>query len=332
MRLVSFVSNESEKIGLLIDDQSVLDLTAAYTLYLSRVERKGNASAIAGERFGTELALLGGASLRIAETCLTYAIEQKWNARVEDELGRRVIHAGAEVKLSAPVRKPLKLIDVGANTQETRQASGPAAGSRVEYVWWFLKDSRTVIGPGDMIIHPGTRVTKQLVSENELAVVMGKACGPGVAEVSQEDVDEYVAGYTIFNDVTALDVARPSANARDALYNLARSKNYPTFSPIGPCLVTANQLADVDGLEVVTRVNGQVRQQANTSQLLRSPRELVHHLSTCTVLAPGDVIGCGAFHGLPTIWPGDAIELEIAKIGILRNNVGEAADPSQERK
>ena len=323
MKLVSFVVGGNEKIGVLTDEKTVLDLVAGYTLYLRDVEKEERPIALASARVCNNLKEFlrkREHSLGIARACTAYAIEKRWDTKIADEIGRRVIYGVNEVKLNAPIRRPLKIIDVGANTKETREMLGSSINSEVA-VWWFLEDPLTVIGPEDAIIHPGKHVTEQLVPENELAIVMGKACGPGISEVREETVDEYVAGYTIFNDVTAIDIASPNKNLKNTLYNLARSKSYPTFSPMGPYLVSGDQLGDASNLKVITRVNGEVKQEANTNLLLRGVRQLVHYFSTCTIMNPGDVIGCGAFAGLPTIWPGDMLELEIEGIGVLRNPV-----------
>jgi 2-keto-4-pentenoate hydratase/2-oxohepta-3-ene-1,7-dioic acid hydratase in catechol pathway len=168
----------------------------------------------------------------------------------------------------------------------------------------FMKPSTAVIGPEDEIIFPAdyTRVDY----EAELAVVIGKKA----KLVTEDKVNDYILGYTCFNDVTERD--QQSADGQ-----WTRSKSYDTFAPIGPYIET-----DVDGssLQVELFLNGEKKQSGNTRDLLFNIPRLVSFISGVMTLLPGDVIATGTPPGIAPMKPGDIVEVKIEKIGTLRNS------------
>ena len=169
----------------------------------------------------------------------------------------------------------------------------------------FMKPSTTVIGNGDAIILPPQ--TEELNYEGELAVVIKEK----TKNVSMEEAPHCIAGYTCANDVTARDLQRIDGQ-------WTRAKSFDTFCPLGPRIVS-----DIDPkhLTVITRVNGEVRQNSNTKNMIFDVFELVSFISEIMTLLPGDVIITGTPPGVGTIGAGDVVEVELAGIGVLRNTV-----------
>ncbi len=203
------------------------------------------------------------------------------------------------VRLLAPAT-PSKIVAIGLN-----YADHAAEGNRElpKEPMLFIKPSTAVIGPGDDIIYPPQ--TANLHHEGELAVVIGKAA----RKVSPADARHYVLGYTCANDVTARDLQR-----RDVQFT--RGKGFDTFAPLGPWIVTDLDPSDL-ALEV--RVNGEIRQKSRTSQLIFNCDYLVSFISQVMTLLPGDVISTGTPAGVSPMKIGDAVEVEIERIGCLRN-------------
>jgi acylpyruvate hydrolase len=183
----------------------------------------------------------------------------------------------------------------------------------------FAKFANTVVGPEDDI--PFFPVSEQLDYEAEFAFVIGKRA----RNVSQEEALEYVAGYTIVNDVTYRDIQRRTLQ-------WLQGKTVEGSAPMGPWLVTTDELTDPSGLEVVLEVNGEVRQHTNTANLVFTVPFLVEFLSNLMTLEPGDVIltgtpgGVGTAMNPPTyLKEGDVVKIAIDKIGTLENKVKKVA-------
>jgi 2-keto-4-pentenoate hydratase/2-oxohepta-3-ene-1,7-dioic acid hydratase in catechol pathway len=175
-----------------------------------------------------------------------------------------------------------------------------------------------VIGPGDPIVHPA--VSQHVDYEVEFAVVIGRS----MRHVAEDEALEHVFGYTILHDVSARDFQfrLPRDN------HITLGKNFDTFAPIGPCIVTPDEIADLNDVRMRTLLNGAVMQDASTSDWLFPLPRLLSSLAQVMTLQPGDVVttgtpaGVGAFHQ-PPVWlkPGDVVALEIEGIGRLENPV-----------
>ena len=218
------------------------------------------------------------------------------------------------VKLLAPVLKPAKIICVAHNYHDFLEELGmkPHPEPRI-----FAKFANAVAAYNDPIPRPA--MTKALGYEAELAFVIGKPC----KHVSEDDAYDYIAGYMGFNDVSASDLTQ-----RDG-QNL-RGKSFDAFAPMGPFLLTRDDLSDPHDLSVELRVNGTVLQRSNTSQLVYNVPQLVSFCSQVFSLEPGDVVATGTPGGLakdrvPTTYmnPGDIMETEIEHLGILKNPITE---------
>ena len=212
--------------------------------------------------------------------------------------------APPQARVLAPVL-PSKVIAVGLNYRSHAEETG---AKLPEEPMLFLKPTTSVIGPGDEIVMPPQ--SKRVDHEAELAVVIGKVA----RNVDEATAAEAIIGYTCANDVTARDL-----QAKDVQFT--RAKGFDTFCPLGPHVVT-----DIDGdkLDIACRVNGEVRQQANTSDLVFGPAALVAFVSSVMTLLPGDVILTGTPAGISPLADGDVVDVEIAGIGVLSNGVRSA--------
>ena len=206
------------------------------------------------------------------------------------------------VRILAPVL-PSKIVAVGLNYRSHAEETGMKLP---EEPMLFIKPTTSVIGPGETIKLPPQ--SSRVDYEAELAIVIGKAA-KNVDEASAPGV---ILGYTCGNDVTARDL-----QAKDVQFT--RAKGFDTFCPLGPHIET-----DVDGtnLDIGCRVNGEVKQKSNTSDLVFGPAALVAFISSVMTLLPGDVIMTGTPAGIGPLVDGDVVEVEIAQIGTLRNPVG----------
>lgn len=221
-----------------------------------------------------------------------------------DTTGRRLPFA--DVRLLAPVIPRSKVVCVGKNyadhVAEMRDVTGGEAPAEPLL---FLKPNTSVIGPGEAIVRPA--VSDRVEHEGELALVIGAVA----KNVPEEEALSYVFGFTCANDVSARDV-----QIADGQWT--RGKGFDTFCPLGPVIETDPDLTDA---RVVTRVNGEVRQDGRTSQLLQPLAHIVAYASQAFTLLPGDVILTGTPAGVGPLEAGDTVEVEIEGIGILRNPV-----------
>ncbi|MGQ9683316.1 MAG: fumarylacetoacetate hydrolase family protein [Anaerolineae bacterium] len=207
----------------------------------------------------------------------------------------------ARVHLLAPCR-PGKIVAVGRNYR----AHAAELGNQVPASpIIFMKPATAVIGPGDTILYPPQ--SKNVHHEAELAVVIGRRC----KQVPPERIAEHVLGYTCANDVTARDLQKLDEQ-------WTRSKSFDTFCPFGPWIETDMDPGD---LGVTCRVNGQVRQQGRTRDMVFSVAVLISFIADAMTLEPGDLILTGTPEGVGPIVPGDLVEVEVEGIGVLRNAV-----------
>jgi 2-keto-4-pentenoate hydratase/2-oxohepta-3-ene-1,7-dioic acid hydratase in catechol pathway len=216
----------------------------------------------------------------------------------------------ADVRLLAPVIPRSKVVAVGRNYAAHAAELG---GDVPPEPLTFLKPNTSVIGPGEAIVRPVE--TSDLHYEGELAVVIGRIC----RRVPVERVPEVVFGYTIANDVTCRDLQQTDDQ-------WTRAKGFDTFCPLGPWIVTHLSLPETDDLDVVTTLNGEVKQDGNTSQMVYKVAGIVSFVSSYTTLLPGDVILTGTPAGVGPMAPGDEVSVSISGIGILTNPVVEQED------
>ncbi len=244
-------------------------------------------------------------------------------------------HALETVKLAAPFL-PSTILCAGSNYRDhnAEKADSPTSGKEPEF---FIKTADSLIGPDCAIIHEPL-LTKKLDCETELAIIIGKEgrCIP------RANALDHVFGYTIANDVTARD---RQVRTTDGIvwYDLARGKAFDTSAPLGPCVVTSDEIDNPQFLNLKTWINGELRQSSNTAHMIWTCADLIHFFSVSFTLKPGMVIITGTPAG--TAWsvdgelggkwgaakglvpatryclPGDIVESEIQSIGTLRNSI-----------
>jgi 2-keto-4-pentenoate hydratase/2-oxohepta-3-ene-1,7-dioic acid hydratase in catechol pathway len=226
----------------------------------------------------------------------------------------------AEARLRAPI-VPRKFLHTAGNFREHEEESKRVAWSHEIAPWIvFFQNVDAIVGPDEPIVYP-EHLTEELDYELELAVVIAKAgkwFGP-------EEAAEYVGGYVIFNDVTARDIQR--REMRSGVFSFCKAID--TFCPLGPWIVTPDELGDPHDLAMELRVNGEVRQTSSTRNMSPTIPEILAHYSPLGYSA-GDVVSTGTVSGVAGfsedaaslyLRPGDVVEAEIEGIGVLRNPV-----------
>jgi len=213
------------------------------------------------------------------------------------------------VEYDVPVARPQKMICLGRNYQKhAEEFNNPPPKEPII----FAKMTSSLIPHEGTIILP--RNVGRVDHEGELALIIGKT-GKNIAE---SKAYEFVAGYTIMNDVTARAMQIQDIENK---MPWTRSKSFDSFGPIGPFLVPTKLISNPHQLDITVKVNGEIRQQANTSQMIFKIPELIHHISRYMTLAPGDIIATGTPAGVSELHSGDVITVEIEQIGILENRV-----------
>lgn len=217
-----------------------------------------------------------------------------------------------DVRLHAPISNPPRVFAIGLNYRDHAKESGMEI-PKVPVV--FFKLTASIIGPGENIVLPKNSTEPDY--EAEFAFVIGQA-GYRIAAAAWQD---HVYGYTIVNDVSARDV-------QFATSQWSMSKSFPTFCPMGPAIVTADEIVDPHALEIGLSIDGEVLQGSNTRELVFGIPQLVEHLSSITPLLPGDVVSTGTPPGVglgrtPKRWlkPGETVTVTIEALGSLTNPV-----------
>jgi 2-keto-4-pentenoate hydratase/2-oxohepta-3-ene-1,7-dioic acid hydratase in catechol pathway len=216
------------------------------------------------------------------------------------------------VRLRAPVPRPGKLVCVGLNYRDHAAESKVAVPERPVL---FSKFTTSVIGPGESIVIPSS--SEKVDYEAELAIVIGRRA----KRVSREEAAAAILGYTMVNDVSARDFQFGDGQWQ-------RGKSCDTFAPMGPWILTADEVGDPQQLGIRLRLNGQTLQSSNTNQMIFGPVDLVAYISETITLEPGDVIATGTPSGVgfarqPPVFlkAGDQVEMEVDGLGVLKNSV-----------
>jgi acylpyruvate hydrolase len=229
--------------------------------------------------------------------------------------GERTIDM-ATVHLGPAVPDPDKILCMGLNYLEHAEEASAAV---TEFPPVFAKFRNSLIGAADTIVMPG--VSTDIDYEAELAIVIGTRC----KSVSVEEALDFVAGYAVFNDVSARDI-------QFRTHQWTSGKMLDTFGPLGPGITPKEEIGDVQALRIQARVNGVTVQDSNTSKMIWPVAETISYLSQIITLEPGDIIATGTPAGVglvqePPLWlkPGDVVEIEIEGLGVLRNSVSSSA-------
>jgi 2-keto-4-pentenoate hydratase/2-oxohepta-3-ene-1,7-dioic acid hydratase in catechol pathway len=303
MKLASFRAGDGVRVGAVIQDR-VIDLTELIAS-LPLPDRRPAAAGLSGDPM-LRLLQAGAGGLEQAARHVESTLRD----------GSLAKHAPlAKVQLLAPLPRPGKIVGVGRNYAEHAKEGGMAA---LEKPRIFTKVPSSVVGPASVVKRPAA-VTK-LDFEAELAVVIGAFA----SNVSRARALEFVAGYAALNDLSArefqFDVSPPQTSF---------AKSMDGFCPMGPWLVTREEIPDPQTLEIACDVNGEPMQRGHTSEMIFPVDRLIEYISQFVTLEPGDVIatgtpaGVGAFRK-PPVWltPGDRIRIEISRIGVLEHSIG----------
>ena len=230
---------------------------------------------------------------------------------IEELATRRLAYPLKRVRLLAPIPSPARnVFCLGRNYADHAAERGAAAPDHPVY---FTKPGTAVVGPGDDVVHHA--ITKELDYEVELAVVIGT----GGRDIPRAEALRHVFGYTIINDVTARDLQKRHNQ-------WFKGKSLDTFCPMGPMLVTADEIPDPQALAISLRVNGQTRQSSHTAKMIFPVAQCIEVLSQGMTLLPGDIIATGTPDGVGAatgnfLRAGDRIEAEVEGIGILASKV-----------
>ncbi|WP_428977131.1 fumarylacetoacetate hydrolase family protein [Breoghania corrubedonensis] len=233
--------------------------------------------------------------------------------------GRSAIWPLETVEFLPPLAGPEKIICVGVNypDRNAEYRDGQAAPTNPSL---FVRFPGSFIGHGANLVRPPE--SEQLDYEGEIAIVIGKAG----RRIARDDAYDHIAALTLCNEGTIRDWVR------HAKFNVTQGKNWDRSGALGPWLVPFRDAAQLDDVELTTRVNGEVRQNDRTSRMIHDFRAIIAYVSTFTALVAGDILICGTPTGAgarlePPVWlkPGDVIEVEAAGIGILKNGVEDEA-------
>jgi 2-keto-4-pentenoate hydratase/2-oxohepta-3-ene-1,7-dioic acid hydratase in catechol pathway len=229
-----------------------------------------------------------------------------------DKPGAYASYPLSEIRLHAPLPNPPRIFAIGLNYREHAiETNKPIPATPVV----FFKLPAAIIGPGDPIVLPINSAEPDY--EAELAFVIGR----GGYRIPAAEWRNHVYGYTIVNDVSARDVQRASSQ-------WSMAKSFPTFCPIGPAIVTADEIADPHNLAISLTIDGVVHQSSNTRELIFKIPDLIEHLSSITPLLPGDIVSTGTPYGVglgrtPKRWlrPGETVSISVDGLGTLTNPV-----------
>ena len=237
-----------------------------------------------------------------------------WRAGVGAASARGRRHALSDVRLLAPIERPGKYLAIGMNYAKHLEEADKLGVKRSAHQTWFNKQTTCISGPFDAI-EPG--VTEKLDYEVELGAVIGRR----TKNVSETDAPAHVFGYFVANDVSARDWQFHTPT-------FTMGKSFDTHGPIGPWIVTADEVADPHALRLRAWVNGELRQDNNTGQMIHDLWKQIAYLSTAFTLESGDLIATGTPEGVGIgmepqrfLQPGDVVRCEVDGIGAIENRV-----------
>lgn len=321
MRLITFEDPvRRSRVGALASDERIIDLHSACALYLRDVENEGAFERLADALVPPNMRQLfagGDTSLEAARKAFDHVLHDDASPGPG---GEPIFYSADEITLKAPIA-PKKLFHTAGNFREHSEEATNAKASHSGMPWIvFFQNVDAIVGHEEPVIYP-EHLTQELDCELELAVVLKKSG----KHFSPEEAADYIGGYVIFNDITARDIQRREMQAGGFSF----CKGIDTFCPLGPWIVTADDIPNPHNLAMELRVNGEPRQNSHSSKMSVTISKILSHYSPMgysagDVVSTGSVSGVAAFTGDPTAWylkAGDVVECEIENIGILRNRV-----------
>jgi len=317
LKLVTFKpkSTNDQRIGALLQEGSIIvDLTSAYASYHNLSQTQ------ASEEIPPDLVkllTLGDKHTRRAISLISTIEREIGKGTFKFKKGKEVLaYKFEDIKLCAPIpHTPKNIICLAVNYPDHAKEGGhpPPENPRL-----FTKPWTAIVGPEDAVIYP--KMTQKLDYEAELAVVIGRKC----RRIKEKEAYDYITGYTILNDISEREIQFGDKQ-------FFRGKSFDTFAPMGPCLVLRDQIPDPHNLRIQLRVNGEIRQDCLTGNMIFKIPYIVAFVSAFMTLEAGDMISTGTPGGVgvyakPTpklLKPGDVVEAEIESIGLLRNYIRE---------
>ncbi len=325
MRFVTFETGQGrERLGFLTSTAQIADLEGTFAATLSTEIPREKACELAACLAPTEiLSFIDGGNL-----CMEAA--RRASSFVEAELakpkiplgpsGEKVLFRPDEISLNAPLGRPHKMVCAGKNFADHSKEMASRGGNIPTLPVAFPKVTSAIVGPDGRVPFP--QETARLDYEVEMAVIIGKNC----RDIRREHAYDYVFGYTVFNDISARDVST-AENVRGVFL---LGKNLPGFAPMGPCIVTHDEIEDPQLLRLQCRVNGEIRQDSSFKMMMFKIDEMIAYWSQIG-LEPGDVLTTGTPSGVAAgrkagqspwwLKKGDVIESEVEKLGTLRTYI-----------
>ena len=310
MKLLTYSTNEKPlRLGVLVDESTIVDPQEAYIELLKNngQERAEDIANALLPHNPTEFIANGDLALQTAKEAISYALENKQQTSA--------VYQYENVQIGAPILKPNKIICVGLNYKNhiiEMKRDFP------EHPVIFAKFATAIAGPND-VFPLNSNLTKKLDYEAEFAFVIGKTG----KDIAYDDALDYVYGYTVANDITARDMQKRTIQ-------WLQGKTLDKSLPLGPILVTKDEIPNPHSLEISLTVNGEVRQNSNTEQLLFNVNQLVEFLSGIVTLEPGDIVCTGTPGGVGEaqnkfLQGGDVVKVEISGIGAIETIIKEVS-------
>jgi 2-keto-4-pentenoate hydratase/2-oxohepta-3-ene-1,7-dioic acid hydratase in catechol pathway len=293
LRVVRFTNNKKESYGVLRNDHEILDVPSLFDLkgiaVPSCIEELVSLSSEGREQLEGLIMNLTGTEVR--------------EATIEKD----------DVSLRAPLLYPPKIICLGLNYRDHAEE---AHAEIPDEAIVFMKPRTSIAGPEEPVVKPS--FVNQLDYEVELAIVIGRQG----KNIPLSEAKHYIFGYMAFNDISARGI-----QFKDGQWT--KGKGFDTFAPTGPCITTSKQIGDPNNLNIQARVDGEVRQDSSTKNMIFNVYEVVHQLSRVMTLEPCDIIATGTPSGVAVFMkpepkflkPGNTVEIEIENIGVLRNPI-----------
>lgn len=313
MRLVTYRRGRTLAVGALADHQGVTAVLDLSGLAVDRAREHGTVRRGRGGGARSMLDLIRGGAEPLAEAreAVEHGTALLSREGVDGLQARKLAMPLAAARLEAPIPRPSRnVFCLGRNYAEHAAERGADVPAHPVY---FTKPPECVLAPGGGVVHHAA--THELDYEVELTAVIGS----GGRDIARGDALSHVFGYTIINDVTARDLQKRHMQ-------WFKGKSLDTFCPMGPVLVTADEIPDPQALSITLRVNGETRQRSHTSKMIFPVDQCIEVLSVGMTLCPGDVIATGTPDGVGAasgrfLKVGDTMEAEVERIGILINQV-----------
>ncbi|MRG86335.1 fumarylacetoacetate hydrolase family protein [Salinibacillus xinjiangensis] len=313
MKLVSYRHNKtfgSYRVGAVVEEK-IIDVNEAYKRYLvfQGDNQLDSADYLVPAQWEDFIAL-GQASIERGQVALSFVLEHQ----ISDVCFER-----SDVSIGAPVKSGAKIICVGKNYRDhvAEMSKGGMESDLPTYPVLFSKFDNAIISAAEPI--QKSPHTNQLDYEGELALVIGQKA----SNVPKEEALQYIAGYTIGNDVSARDLQKRTPQ-------WLQGKTLDKSTPVGPWMVTSDEIPDPSSLNIQTFINGEKRQDSNTQHLIFTIPYLIEFISSLITLQPGDIILTGTPNGVgfamdppQFLHDGDEVRIEIEKVGVLQNRVSE---------